>query len=212
MTWRWFRRFTSNFEVDQVEQFFEDFKFPNAAVNHFIFVCFLLSGPTGWTALLAGDICNINQICNFFTTETEPLWLGILKLQTASTEEISKYVPFLQKPVIHCPLIRPFMLKSKLALWVTRGCAWIHVGHSVSKLAGLRAHNGYQNSNMVVLHGKTAYVGLHPLLLDRFTLFCLQWYLFVTRTPYHQKSCDLEWWVACCEDFVVKSGVHATGN
>jgi len=30
--------------------------------------------------------------------------------------------------------------------------------------------------------------------------------------PHHQKSCDLEWWVACCEDFVVKSGVHAAGN
>ena len=42
--------------------------------------------------------------------------------------------------------------------------------------------------------------------------FFLQCYLFVTRTPYHQKSCDLEWWVACCEDFVVKSGVYAVGN
>jgi hypothetical protein len=42
--------------------------------------------------------------------------------------------------------------------------------------------------------------------------FFLQWYLFVTRTPYHHKSCDLEWWVACCEDFVVKSGVHAVSN
>ena len=28
-----------------------------------------------------------------------------------------------------------------------------------------------------------------------FSLHFLQWYLFVTRTPYHQGSCDLEWWV-----------------
>jgi hypothetical protein len=33
--------------------------------------------------------------------------------------------------------------------------------------------------------------------------------IFVTRTPYHEIPCDLDWWVACCEDFVVKSGVYA---
>jgi hypothetical protein len=86
------------------------------------------------------------------------------------------------------------------------------VGHSVCKLAGLQAHNDYRNPARVVLHGKTACVGLHPQLLDRFTQFFLQWYLFVTRTPYHKQSCDLEWWVACCEGFVVKSGLHAAGN
>ena len=58
--------------------------------------------------------------------------------------------------------------------------------------------------------GETACVGLHPQLLDRFTPFLLN--LFVTRTPYHQKSCDLEWWVACCEDSVVKSRVHAAAD
>ena len=42
--------------------------------------------------------------------------------------------------------------------------------------------------------------------------FFLQCYLFVTRTPYHQKSCDLEWWEACCEDFVLKSRVHVMGR
>jgi len=78
-----------------------------------------------------------------------------------------------QRPAIHCPSIRlgPFLtlklafLTLKLALWVTRGCAWVHVGHSVCKLARLQAHNDYQNPNRVVLHGKTACVGLHPQLL-----------------------------------------------
>jgi len=39
---------------------------------------------------------------------------------------------------------------------------------------------------------------------------CANWQGFkLTRTPYHQESCDLEWWVACCEDFVVRSeGAH----
>jgi len=86
------------------------------------------------------------------------------------------------------------------------------VGHSVCKLAGLQAHNDYQNPNRVVLHGKTACVGLHPQLLGRFTPNILQWYLYVARTPYHQKPCDLVMWVACCEDYCVKSGVHAAGN
>jgi hypothetical protein len=45
------------------------------------------------------------------------------------------------------------------------------VGHSVCKLAGLQARNDYQNPNRVVLHGKTACVGLHPQLLDRLTPF-----------------------------------------
>jgi len=64
-----------------------------------------------------------------------------------------------------------FCFKLKLALWVTRGCAWIHVGHSVCKLAGHQAHNDYQNLNRVVLHGKTACVGLHPQSLGCFTPF-----------------------------------------
>ena len=45
------------------------------------------------------------------------------------------------------------------------------MGHSVCKLAGLQAHNDYQNPNRVVLHGKTACIGLHPQVLDRFTPF-----------------------------------------
>jgi len=45
------------------------------------------------------------------------------------------------------------------------------VGHSVCKLAGLQAHNDYQNPNRVVLHWRTACVGLHPQLLDRLTPF-----------------------------------------
>jgi len=89
-----------------------------------------------------------------------------------------------------------FCFKLKLALWVTRKCVWIHVGHLVCKLAGLQAHNDYQDQKWVVLHGKTACVGLHPQRLDCFTPIFLQWYLFVTRPPYHQKSCDLEWCVA----------------
>ena len=49
-------------------------------------------------------------------------------------------------------------------------------------------------------------------LVDRFAPFLLQWCLLITRTPYHQKPCDLVWWVACCNYFLVKSGVHAAGN
>jgi hypothetical protein len=86
-----------------------------------------------------------------------------------------------RKPAIHCPSIRlgPFLLQIIFGIMSTRGCAWIHVGHSVCKLAGLQAHNDYQNLARVVLHGKTAWVGLHPQLLDLFAPIFLQWYLFV---------------------------------
>jgi hypothetical protein len=40
------------------------------------------------------------------------------------------------------------------------------------------------------------------------TPFLLQLYLFVTRSPYHLKSCNLVEWVNSCEDF----GVQAVGN
>ena len=119
-----------------------------------------------------------------------------------------------------------FCSKLKLELWVTRWCACIHVGCSVCKLAGLNAYADHQNPYRVALHGKTAYVGqtacwacwadsiwgLDHQPLHRLTPFLLQWYLFVTRTSYHQKSCDLEWWMTCCGDFVVKSGVHAEAD
>ena len=67
-----------------------------------------------------------------------------------------------------------FCFKLKPALWDTRGCAWIHVGRSVCKMAGLKAHSRHQNPRKVALHGKTAYVGLHPQLSDRFTPLFLQ--------------------------------------
>ena len=85
----------------------------------------------------------------------------------------------------------------KLALWVTRGCDWIHVGRSVCKLAGLKAQSDHQNPRKVALQGKTAFVGLLPQLVDRFTPFLLQWCLFIIRTLWHQKPCDLVMWVAC---------------
>jgi len=69
------------------------------------------------------------------------------------------------------------------------------------KLAGLKAHADHQNLKRVTLHGIIAYVGLDHQKLHRFTPFLLQWYLFNTRTPYHQKLCKLEWWMACCEKF-----------
>ena len=77
-----------------------------------------------------------------------------------------------QKPVIHCLLfwLDYFCFISKLVLRVTRGCAWIHVGHFVCKLAGLQAHNDYQNPNRVT-HGITACVSLHPQVLNHSTLF-----------------------------------------
>jgi len=72
-----------------------------------------------------------------------------------------------------------FSFRFKLALWVTRGCAWIYVGHFVCKLAGLQAHADHQNPDRVALHGKTAYVSLDHRSLHRFTPSLLQWYLFL---------------------------------
>ena len=44
---------------------------------------------------------------------------------------------------------------------VTRGCAWLHVGHSVCKLAGLQA----QNPNRVVCKGKQPVLAYIPKYL-----------------------------------------------
>jgi hypothetical protein len=41
-----------------------------------------------------------------------------------------------------------------------------------------KAHSDHQNPKKVALHGKTAYVGLHPQLSDRFTPLFLQWCLY----------------------------------
>ena len=41
------------------------------------------------------------------------------------------------------------------------------------QLAGLKAHSDHQNPKKVALHGKTAYVGLHPQIVNRFTSFLL---------------------------------------
>jgi len=48
------------------------------------------------------------------------------------------------------------------------------VGRSVCKLAGVKAHNDHQDPGKVALRGKTAYVGLHPQIVDRFTPILLQ--------------------------------------
>jgi hypothetical protein len=51
--------------------------------------------------------------------------------------------------------------------------------------------------------------------IPNYSIFLLQFFcndICLLRTPYHQKSCDLKRWVACCGYFVVKSGVHAAGN
>ena len=48
------------------------------------------------------------------------------------------------------------------------------MGRSVCKLAGLKAHSDHQNPKKVALHGKTAFVDLHPQLVDRFTPVLLQ--------------------------------------
>jgi len=102
--------------------------------------------------------------------------------------------------------------KWKLILQAARGCAYIHVSHSVRKLTGVKAHLDCPNPNLVPLYGKTAHVEPHHHALHLFTWFFLQSYLFITTTPYHTKVCLLVDWVICCEDFVVKSGVHATEN
>ena len=90
------------------------------------------------------------------------------------------------------------------------------MGHSVCKLAGLQAHIDHQSPNRVVLHWKTAYVGQANLayipnyLIVSILFFALIFVCYKDSIPL--KSCDLEWWVACCDDFVVKSVVHAAGN
>jgi hypothetical protein len=80
---------------------------------------------------------------------------------------MSKYVLFLYSEASHPLPLNPVGTIFALNCWhykFTRGCAWIHVGHSVCKLAGLKAHSDYQinPTKKVLLHGKTAYVGLHP--------------------------------------------------
>ena len=85
------------------------------------------------------------------------------------------------------------------------------MGHSVCKLAGLQAVNDYQNPNRVVLHGKTACAYIPNYLIVSLHFFAMIFVCYKDSTP-HQNSCDMEWWVACCEDFVMKSGVHATFN
>ena len=52
------------------------------------------------------------------------------------------------------------------------------MGRSVCKLAGLKAYSDHQNPKKVAMHGKTAYVGLHPQLVDRFTSFLLRCLFF----------------------------------
>ena len=47
------------------------------------------------------------------------------------------------------------------------------MGRSVYKLAELKAHSDHRNPKKVALLGKTAYVGLNPQLVDRFTPFLL---------------------------------------
>ena len=93
-----------------------------------------------------------------------------------------------RKPAIHCPSIRlgPFLLQIIFGIMSTRGCAWIHVGHSVCKLAGLQAVNDYQNPNRVVLHGKTACAYIPNYLIVSLHFF-LQCYLFVTRASKKNK-------------------------
>ena len=68
------------------------------------------------------------------------------------------------------------------------------------------------NPNLVPFYGKTAHVEPHHHALHLFTWFFLQSYFFITTTPHHTKLCHLVEWVICCEDFVVKSGVHAAGD
>ena len=78
-------------------------------------------------------------------------------------------------PAIHCPLPDRyhFCSKLKLVLQVTRECAWIHVGRSVCKLAGLKAHSDHQNPKKVALHGKRHMLAYIPNWLTvSFHFFC----------------------------------------
>jgi len=104
------------------------------------------------------------------------------------------------------------------------------VGHSVCNLAGLQAHDDYQNPGRVVLPGKTACVGLHPQLLYLFTpFFAMVSVCYKDSIPpgimrfgmvggwVHPNGgwVHHEWWVGMVEwweDVVVKSRVHAGGN
>jgi len=90
-------------------------------------------------------------------SERQATTYGFKRLHQSQLGKCPNMCPFCtRKPAIHCPFIRllTFVLKNlKLAL---RG--WIHVGRSVCKLAGLKAHSDHQNPKKVALHGKTAYI------------------------------------------------------
>jgi len=48
--------------------------------------------------------------------------------------------------------------------------------------------------------------------LGVFTPIVLQWCLFITWAPKHQKSCNLVQWLIWCGHLAVKSTVHATAH
>jgi len=101
-----------------------------------------------------------------------------------------------------------FCFEWKLALWAARGWTYIHVSHSVSNSTGVQAHPDHQNPDDAAFYEKTTHIRVYHQPLHRLTPFLLQLYLFVTRSPYHLKSCNLVEWVNSCEDF----GVQAVGN
>ena len=59
----------------------------------------------------------------------------------------------------------------KLILQAARGCAYIHVSHSVRKLTGVKAHLDCSNPNLVPFYGKTANVEPHHHAVHFFTWF-----------------------------------------
>jgi hypothetical protein len=134
-------------------------------------------------------------------------------LQRGSTGEMSKYVIFMHSEAGH-PL--PF---NPIGTIFASNWSWYNKLHEdVLGFMWVTLCANWQDFKLKMVtktpigwHGKTACVGLSPTTSSFHSNF-LQWYLFVIRIPNHQKSCDLEWWVACCEEFVVKSGVHTTGN
>jgi len=81
----------------------------------------------------------------------------------------------------------------------------------VRKLTGVKAHLDCPNPNLVPFYGKTAHVEPHHHTLHLFTIFSLDFFCnricLLQQLHTTRKYAIL---VICCENFVVKSRVHAT--
>ena len=140
------------------------------------------------------------------------------RLTEGLTREMSKYVSFWHSKTGHSQPLHPigtiFSLNESLHYELHEVCShpcksqWAQF----DKCSSLSFWPPNFCPNGAAVHEKTAYIRVNHQQLHRLTPLLLQWYLFVTRSPCHLKSCNLVNWVNSCEDFVVRSGVHTVGN